>query len=223
MCFSAEADVVGGLFAGVVGLDALRHVEHKSERPLAALPLLFGAHQITEAFVWWGLEDRVPWSVGEAAAWAYLAFAFALLPVLVPVAVRAVEPEVRRRGLQKAWVGLGIAVAIVYLVVTTGRTLTAEVDGNHILYLTALSDSGTFGAFYIFATCAPLFSSSHRRIVAFGLVNLAAVAVLLTIESNGKTSLWCAWAAMSSVAIAAHLRFAHGSQTRHARLPGRVA
>ena len=45
--------------------------------------------------------------------------------------------------------------------------------------------------------------SSERRIAAFGLANLAAVVVLVWIESSALTSLWCAWAAITSLAIAA--------------------
>ncbi len=51
--------------------------------------------------------------------------------------------------------------------------------------------------------------SSERRIAAFGLANLAAVVVLVWIESSALTSLWCAWAAITSLAVAAHLRRAH--------------
>lgn len=41
---------------------------------------------------------------------------------------------------------------------------------------------------------------------------LLAVIVLAWVESSALTSLWCAWAAVTSVAIAAHLR-------RERRLP----
>ena len=66
------------------------------ELPLAALPLLFGIHQLVEAFVWWGLAGKVPSMVGDAATWLYLAVAFAL-PFWVPFAVRGVETSRRRR------------------------------------------------------------------------------------------------------------------------------
>ena len=51
--------------------------------------------------------------------------------------------------------------------------------------------------------------SSERRIAAFGLANLAAVVLLAWLESSALTSLWCAWAAVTSLAIVAHLRRAH--------------
>jgi hypothetical protein len=54
---------------GGVGVDALARVEHRRDLPLALLPLLFGRHQVVEAFAWWGMEERLPSRVGEVATW----------------------------------------------------------------------------------------------------------------------------------------------------------
>jgi hypothetical protein len=48
----------------------------------------------------------------------------------------------------------------------------------------------------------------------FGAVNLVAVALLAWIDHTAVISLWCAWAAITSIAIALHVR---------ARRPGRPA
>ncbi len=52
MCFSPEADFVSGAVIGLVGVASLREARHPREVPLAALPLAFALHQITEGFVW---------------------------------------------------------------------------------------------------------------------------------------------------------------------------
>ncbi|MDQ4132336.1 MAG: hypothetical protein M3179_03825 [Actinomycetota bacterium] len=218
MCFSAEADLATGLVAGLAGVDALRHTRQPGERVLAALPVLFGAHQLTEAFVWWGLTDRVPWTVGDAAVWLYLSFAFVLLPVFVPLAVLAVEPDAGRRTVMKACAALGAVVAVVYLVALLVEPVSAQIDGHRVVYLNRLDGNGAVNALYVVSGCLPLLSSSHRGVVAFGVVNVAALAVLLWLDSNAKTSLWCAWAALSSVAIAAHLRHARGPSERRSTL-----
>jgi len=87
VCFSARADVVAGGAVLVIGVDVLRQVHQPQERALAALPVLLGAHQVTEALVWWGLTDKVAWSTGRTATWLYLVVALAVLPVLVPMAM----------------------------------------------------------------------------------------------------------------------------------------
>jgi len=59
---------------------------------------------------------------------------------------------------------------------------------------------------YVVALCVPLFASSYPRIVLFGACNAVAVAVLIFLSQEELTSLWCAWAAVTSTVIAAHLR-----------------
>jgi hypothetical protein len=126
MCFSAQADVAGGVVAGLVGMDAVRHTRNRRELGLASLPLLFGAHQLTEAFVWWGLTDRVPWTVGGAAAWLYLAVALCVLPVLTPLALLAVEPDAGRRRLLGGCAAVGLVVGAVFLLALVARPFGAR-------------------------------------------------------------------------------------------------
>ena len=48
--------------------------------------------------------------------------------------------------------------------------------------------------------------SSHRRVVTFGIVNVVAIAAIAWLTLDGFASVWCAWAAISSGAIALHMR-----------------
>ncbi len=67
MCFSPQADLIGGTVVAVIGIDALRHVQFRRDLPIASLPLILGAHQLVETFVWWGLQGDVPTEVGRVA------------------------------------------------------------------------------------------------------------------------------------------------------------
>lgn len=208
MCFSAEADLVAGVAVGAAGIDALRHVRQPAERPLAAIPMVLGAHQLVEAVVWWGLRDEVPDHLGRAAAWLYLAVAFAVVPVLVPVAVGALEPAGGRRWM-RGFTALGLAVAAVLLFALLRGPVEAHVDGYHIAYRVDVGGGGLMAALYVVATCGALLTSRHAHVRWFGATNLAAVVVLTWLDRGGLISLWCAWAAVTSVAIALHLRYLH--------------
>jgi len=48
--------------------------------------------------------------------------------------------------------------------------------------------------------------ASSKLLVLFGLGNVAAVMGLGWLTFTGFTSLWCAWAAVTSIAIAVYLR-----------------
>ena len=209
MCFSAEADVVAGLVVTTVGVDALRQVHRPAERALGALPVLLGAHLLVEAVVWWGETGEVAASTGRTAMWIYLAFALCILPPLVPFAVRGVEPDPGRRRTM-AWLGwLGLLLAAVYLAAMVEGPVDVRVDGRHLEYQLGMEHGGLFAGMYVVVGCASPMLSSHRRVALFGLANLFAVVALTWIQSSALTSLWCAWAAVARVAIAAHLRREH--------------
>jgi hypothetical protein len=209
MCFSAEADLVAGAVVTAIGVDALRQVRRPNERPLGALPVVLGAHLLVEAVVWQALAGDVDRAVGRQAMWVYLAVALLVIPVLVPFAVRAVEPDPGRRRTMARLGAAGMTLAGVYLVALVTAPVSVHIEGSHLAYRLGIDHGGLLAGIYAVVACAPPMLSSERRIAAFGLANLVAVVVLAWIESSALTSLWCAWAAVTSVAIAAHLRRAH--------------
>lgn len=207
MCFSPEADLVAGVVVSGVGIDALRHVKETSEYPLASLPLVLGTHLLVEAAVWWGETGQVPEYVGRVAVWVYLAVALAVLPFLVPAAILAIEPEGRRRRFLAPFVVPGAGVAALFAArVITGPVRATIVEGCCLSYDTGPGYHWSLGAMYVVVTCLPMLASSHRPMVVFGVVNLVAVALLAWLLGAGLASLWCAWAAVTSGLIAAHLR-----------------
>jgi hypothetical protein len=206
MCFSPEADLVAGVVVSGVGIDALRHVKETKQYPLAALPLLLGAHLLVEVYVWWGEAGQVPEYVARAAVWIYLALALGVLPVLVPVAILAIERDRRRRRFLMPLALIGTGVAALYMASVTTGPIGAAVEGCCLAYDTGPGYHPLLGVLYVVVTCLPLLLSSHRRIVAFGAINLPAVILIGWLLAAHLASLWCAWAAVTSVLIAAHIR-----------------
>jgi hypothetical protein len=207
MCFSPEADAVVGGIVIVVGVDALRHVRTPNQLPLASLPLLFGLHQVSEAFVWWGLQGNVAHAVERAALWAYLLFAFAALPVLIPVAVGLIERSPVRRRIIIGFGVLGTAVGGALLAALFRGPIHTVIDGRHIAYdVDALHFGAQLTALYVIATCGALLACSYRDIATIGALNLIVVPLLMGLTISGFVSLWCFWAAIVSILIARHLR-----------------
>jgi hypothetical protein len=201
MCFSAEADFVSGALISAVGVATLTKVEQPRELALGALPLAFGVHQLVEGFVWLGLDGRGSESAGDIAMHAYLAFAWVLLPFLVPLAITLVEPDRGRRRAMVPFVVLGAAVGLYLLWSMVDQGVTAHIDGHTIVYGGAGNFGNTATALYVIATCIPPLLSTHRGIRWFGALDLVAVGVIAWVQSDGLTSLWCLWAAIVSVLI----------------------
>jgi hypothetical protein len=205
MCFSAEVDLVAGVAIVAIGADALRHVVVPAQRWLASLPLVLGVHLLIESVVWWGLEGRFAEDVWRFAAWWYLAIAFGVLPVLVPFAIAALEPQANRRR-ASLFIIIGAVVTVVLMYAVVRGPVDARIEGRHIAYQVDLWRGELIVLLYVVATCGSLLVSHHRHVRWFGSVNLVVVAVLAVIDQTAFISLWCAWAAVTSVMIAGHLR-----------------
>jgi hypothetical protein len=209
VCFSPQADIVGGLVITAIGVDAVRHIHQRREFiALAWIPLLLGAHQFIEALVWLWLQGHVPRAAGQAALWAYLLIAFVALPVLVPLAVIAIEPTRRRKWMMAPFASTGTLIAVALLAAMVRGPVGVKLAPYHLSYGIRIPDGFLVVALYVVAVCGPLLVSGYRNAAIFGVVNLAAVIVIARLTISGFASVWCGWAAVSSAAITLHCRFA---------------
>jgi hypothetical protein len=207
VCFSPQADLVGGAVIGAIGIDAFRNAKsHHGAVALAAIPLVLGIHQVIEAFVWLGLQGHVPHELEQIALWAYLLIAFVLLPIFVPLAVLLNEPLQRRRRAMAPLIALGVAVACDLFVSMIDGPLKVKLRPYHLAYSIDLSHGGVVVGLYVLAICGTLLMSSRRRVVTFGIINVVAIGVIAWLTIDGFASVWCGWAAISSGAIALHIR-----------------
>lgn len=101
---------------------------------------------------------------------------------------------------------LGAAVSVVLLFALATGPYGASIGGRYIAYETTLPWSGAIAVSYVIAVCTPLLLSTHQRLVVFGLVNVPIVLGLATLLSAGFISLWCVWAAVSSLVVTRHIR-----------------
>jgi hypothetical protein len=101
---------------------------------------------------------------------------------------------------------VGGFVALYLMWATIRGPLEVFNGGTHVGYRVQLSAGGIVVGFYVLATCGSLLASSDRYVAMYGVVNLVVVTGLSFLLYTGVISLWCAWAAVTSTAIAVHLR-----------------
>ena len=207
MCFSPQADLVGGIAIASIGIGAVHNAQMRQGHVvLATLPLVLGVHQVIEAFVWWGLQGHEPHAIERIAVWAYLLIAFVVLPIFVPLAVLINEPSRQRRKVMAPLVALGVAVSCVLFATMLRGPVDVRLRPYHLAYSIDLNHGALIVALYVTAICGTLLLSTRRRVVTFGIVNLVAVGVIAWLTIDGFASVWCGWAAISSGAIALHMR-----------------
>jgi hypothetical protein len=213
MCFSPQADFSAGAVITVVGIETLRRTRTRRELVVAALPLLFGLHQLVEGFVWLGLRGEVSAGLGDTAKETYIVFAHAVLPALVPLGFTLLEPDLGRARWMWPLVGLGVLLGAYLLWQVTAYPVGAQQQARCVDYITHTPNDLLIGALYVIVTCGPALMSSRRHLRWFGVVSLVGVIAAALIRVNELTSLWCVYVALVSVLILEHFRRQRASET----------
>ncbi|MCX5098752.1 hypothetical protein OOK39_03110 [Streptomyces sp. NBC_00264] len=198
-CWSATADLVAGTGIAAIGVACVARARRVRDLPLAALPLLLGAHQIIESVIW---------RSGGATGPATLAWAVAALPVLplwVALGVLcAAPPQARRRLLIPVAAAVATAVPLAYSLAT--RPVTAEIRGHTLGYALDLPRSGLLVTGYLLATVGALLLSGDPVLRSLGAPAAAGAVVCVALWRLEFVSTWCAFAAVCSVILLVRIR-----------------
>ncbi|MFF7929863.1 DUF6629 family protein [Streptomyces sp. NPDC007940] len=194
MCWSATADLVAGAALSSVGVACVLRTRRAGDLPLAALPLLLGAHQLIEARIW-----HIGGGTGAATvAWAVIALP--LLAVWVPFGVWCAAPRGARRRVA-LFVAVGAVTAAFLAHALATRPVRAEIRGHTMAYVIGLPRAELLVAGYLIATVGALLFSGDRRLTALGILTGAGALVCWLLWRLEFASTWCALAAVCSVIL----------------------
>jgi hypothetical protein len=208
VCYSFAASVNAGVCLAVIGAGTVYKALRFNPKMLgfAAFPLVFSAHQFTEAVVWWSVAH--PFEGEEAFRYVYTAIAFLVWPVLTPFAAQLAETDPARKRL---WIWMrrgGVALAL-YL----GSEL-AFADGIALtVYKHSLAYDPGFDRppwivhlAYLALTVIPLVLFDNRALRLFGAVVLLSFVWSLVHNRPAWYSVWCMSAALFSLIISFAIR-----------------
>ncbi|MFJ4621673.1 DUF6629 family protein [Streptomyces sp. NPDC088812] len=199
MCWSATADLVAGAGVAAVGVACVARVRDRRDLPLAALPLLLGAHQVVEAVVRHAGGGRGPATV----VWAVIALP--VPAVWVPAGVLCAAPVHARRRLT-ALLAAGVATAAVLAHGVATGPVTAEIRGRTVGYALGLPHPPVLVAGYLLAAVGSLLLSGDRRLLGLGVLVAVGAALCWALWRLEFVSTWCAFAAVCSVVLLGWVR-----------------
>lgn len=193
MCFSATASFTAGVVLSGLGVASVRSVTKPSQLPLAGIPFLFAAQQITEGVLWLALTHPSWEAYREMTTYGFLIIAQVLWPLCLPVAFILFEPEAKRRKWMKVFLVGGIMVALYFLYCLVVFPVDARVEHNHIFYdLRFPLRIVPFAAFfYVIATSVPPLFSSSRKIQFIGLIIASFYVLTRLYFQPNLISVWC--------------------------------
>jgi hypothetical protein len=215
MCFSATASFAATAVTGIAGGIAMRSARARSHRLLAAIPLLFAAHQLAEGVHWLALAGHAPPSWQAPAMYGFLIVGEAVWPFWVPLSILAFEDQAKRRTVLRVILALGAAVALARLLGMALWPVSARVVDLHIQYqldqpplLRLPSDIA-----YPIVVLLPLFVATNRMVRWLGAAVLLSLVVSKIFYYETFISVWCFFAALISALIVVILRGSRSAST----------
>jgi len=190
----------------VLGVAALRKTQARSERPFAAIPLLFGIQQLVEGVIWLTFSHHAP-LLKQTMTYIYSFFSHALWPIYVPFAMGVLETVRWRKKAIFAFEAAGIPVGLYLLYYIVTRPVDAEVIGRHIVYVSPHFYQMPVMVLYLTATCVTGLFSSHGFVRLFGILAFLSAIAAYVVYVTALVSIWCFFAAILSLLIYIHLKF----------------
>ena len=203
MCFSAAASFAGSAVVSAVGIVTVRKAKKPNQRLFAAIPLLFGLQQLVEGMLWVTLTSGEHDWLQNIAAYTFFMIALVIWPVVVPLSMWFMEEVEKRKRILAGLIVIGGIVSLFSAFSLISDDVTPQINGHLIQYVHELPQTpGNIGfILYLSSTIAPLFVSSVRRMRLFAILITLSLLIAAIFFSQHLTSVWCFFAALTSVVI----------------------
>ena len=203
MCFSASASFTAGAVLSVIGVVTIRKAQAPSQRPFAAIPLIFAIQQISEGFLWMALSNRGFEHLQQFTMYTFLFFAQVVWPFWVPFATLKFEERSERRKILIVLTAIGTIVSVYLGYCLVMYNVSATIEGLHISYLQdyPIQLGLTSAVFYLAATLAPAFFSSARYMWLLGAVIFVSYLITTIFYNDYVVSVWCFFASVISIGV----------------------
>ena len=208
MCFSAEASFVASAGLVVVGVATLRQVERPSDRPIAAIPLAFAAHQFIEGIVW---SSTPGGGVHLTAARLFAFLAYTAWPIYVPMAFYRYERDPARKRRLLPLMALGACVGLYFLYLTIENPVVPRILSGSLQY--RFHDPFVYQSHIAYGIPVLLAPALSRDVLLKAFAASLLVAYLVAYYGWFRThpSVWCYFAAVLSGLILLHFWFRNGA------------
>lgn len=200
MCFSAEASFTASAVLGIVGIALLKQTKKRSLLLLASFPLLFALQQFSEGILWTYLPSEETTSITTVAKFTFMAFAYMIWPIYVPLSLLLPEVNPQRRKIIEIALLCGTFFSFTFLFLEVAGLITTEVNliGYSVRFT---SDYLYFQLFYLLVLFIPFFISSLKGMKMYGFSIVGAFLFTQLFFSLYSISVWCFFSALISLSM----------------------
>ena len=203
MCFSATASFSAGVVLTVIGVAAIKKVQHPSQIMFAVIPLIFAVQQIAEGVLWLALPNPQYLRTQVSFTYIFLFFAEVVWPLWVPMAILLLEKEALRKRVQRYLVAAGLVVGLYLAWCLVKFPVQANIVGYHIAYTLKFPPSlQNYGiVLYALATIIPPFFSPIKRMWMLGVAIAVSYIISAIFYEHYVLSVWCFFASIISISV----------------------
>ena len=215
MCFSSAASFGAAALLAVAGIASIAKARRQKDMLFAAIPILFALQQMAEGLLWLSIDNLALRPLRTDLTYFFLFVAESVWPVWVPLSLLLMERSRFAKTILTLLLATGLftAVYLAFYLLTYG--VQATVSGCHILYMQHLHSPYNIltGLPYLSATILPFFVSGVRGMRWLGVVILASYLITKAFYDYHLFSVWCFFAALTSVFIYGILSSRHINTT----------
>jgi hypothetical protein len=203
MCFSASASFIAGTVLTSIGVATVNKVNKKEYYLFASIPIIFGIQQMTEGFIWIGLNDPEKGYSAQLSSYLFLFIAQVVWPTWVPLSILFLDKKERRKSIQKLLVILGAALSMYMCYCLYWFHIEAKIIDHHIAYF---QEYPIHNKYYVIATYGivtilPALMSQTKNVWILGVALLLSYLITAIFYKSFTLSVWCFFAAIISANV----------------------
>jgi hypothetical protein len=206
MCFSADASFGASAVLSIIGTAAIMKARTIPQGLFAGIPLIFSIQQLAEGMLWLSLKDT------ELAAWqpfftyTFLVFALVVWPIWVPLTIRMLEKDVKRKKMLDLFLITGFMVSIGTSYAMLFYPVAVMPVDHHLHYEISIPPATKalikiLTILYFTTTIITTFISSIKRMKWLGIAFILSYSATLIFYSGSVVSVWCYFAALLSLVV----------------------
>lgn len=206
MCFSAGASFGASAVLSVIGTAGVIKARTISQGLFAGIPFLFSIQQLSEGLLWLSLNNKDLAAGQSFFTYTFLVFAMMVWPLLIPLTIRLLEKDPKKKKQINLLLGIGtfvfVAIGCVLLIFPV-KVIPMHHHLHYSFDFPSTSRTGIviFSLLYFMATIIPAFISSIKRMKWLGISFGASYLFAITFYSGFVVSTWCFFAAILSIVI----------------------
>ena len=206
MCFSAGASFGASAVLSIIGTAAIMRARTVPQGLFAGIPMIFSIQQLAEGMLWLSLKDPQLTTFQPLFTYIFLAFALIVWPIWIPLTIRLLEKDAKRKKILTFFVFAGVLVSAATACAMLLYT-TEVIPADHHLHYKIDIPSATgalikiFTLLYFATTIVTTFISTTKRMKWLGLAFLISYNVTIFFYSGSVVSVWCYFAALLSLVV----------------------